>query len=95
MSLVAYDSGVAIGAAAAVYVTALAQPVDDTDLARAADVFSSRVPQVSGYGPEQLRAPAPLRLYRATVQQSWILLRGGDPRNTTGIDTRVPVTLTR
>ena len=42
---------------------------------------------------DELRAPGPLRLYQAIVAERWVLLRGADPRNADGVDTRVEVSL--
>ena len=93
VSIVVFDSQVPVGGAQAVYLTATAGPVPEDELGRCAGIFCSRLPEVRDYGPEQLRAPEPLRLYRARVTESSVLLRGGDPDNERGIDTRVAVSM--
>lgn len=92
VGLVVFDSTVPIGGAEAVYMTATAWLVPDAELARGAGVFSSR-DALDGFGPDQLRAPHTLRLYRARVVQHSILVRGSDPLHESDVDTRVPVDL--
>jgi pyridoxine/pyridoxamine 5'-phosphate oxidase len=93
VGIVVFDSQVPIGGAEAVYVTARVEQVAGPDLARCAEIFSGRRPEVSNFGPEDLQAAASLRLYRATASELAILLRGRDPRNSSGIDSRVTVPL--
>ncbi len=93
VSIVVFDSTVRIGTAEAVYLSALAEQVEEPDLERGAEVFNSRRPEVRDFGPDRLRPPAPLRLYRATVVESWILIRGGDPERGAGVDSRLGVKL--
>ena len=94
VSIVVFDSTVPIGGAQAVYLRARAAEVPDDELERCAPVFAGRVPAVRDYGPDQLRPPAELRLYRATVSEHSVLVRGGDPDYGQGIDARVVVDLT-
>lgn len=87
-----FDSTVAIGQGEAVYVAARAGLVPNDDLERATAVFASRDEVLAGYTPEEVRPPAPLRLYRAVATATSVLLRGADPRNADGIDARVELT---
>jgi hypothetical protein len=58
-----------------------------------AELYSSRLSAARRFDPDELRAPAPFRLYRATVTHHDILLRGGDPENRRGADERKAVDL--
>lgn len=87
-----FDSQVPIGGAEAVYLTARAEQIPDADVDRCADVFRSRLPEIRDFGPEQMRPPEPLRLYRATVTEHSILIRSDDPEHGRGIDSRTTLT---
>jgi hypothetical protein len=87
VACVIYDSGVPIGAAEALYLTARAERVDDADLDRCAAIFSARHAELAPFTPDRLGAPHPLRLYRARVIEASVLL------NDDGPDVRVPVTV--
>ena len=75
-----------IGTGRGVYMTATAREVPDDELEEYAGVFSQRSVEHGGepFGAAEVRAPAPLRLYRATANEQWIL---------DGADNRVPVIL--
>jgi uncharacterized protein YhbP (UPF0306 family) len=75
VAIVIFDSTVPLGGAQAVYLEALAQEVDGTDLERGIAVYSRRS---EGHGAGAWRsadvaAPAPLRLYRARASQHFVL----------------------
>ena len=55
--------------------------------------FRGRFQGVRSFAPVELRAPAKLRLYRATAAEHWLLIRGSDPVWGRGIDARMAVTL--
>jgi uncharacterized protein YhbP (UPF0306 family) len=93
VSLVVFDSSVAIGAAEAVYMRAEAEEVTEPTTKDCAAAFRPRFEGVKVFNPEELRPPAPLRLYRATVTQHWVLIRGSDPVWGRGIDSRLEVSL--
>jgi uncharacterized protein YhbP (UPF0306 family) len=95
VSIAIFDSTVAIGQGKAVYFTADVQLVPEAELAECARLFCGRLPELREFTPEELKAPADLRLYRATVTGAWILIRAGDPDYGTGIDSRRPVWRTR
>lgn len=90
--IVIFDSRAQIGEAEAVYLTGTAEQVPDSELAeRCAVAFAPRFPGLYAFRPDELRAPASLRLYRAVATEHEVLLRGRDPRNAQGTDQRVPV----
>jgi nitroimidazol reductase NimA-like FMN-containing flavoprotein (pyridoxamine 5'-phosphate oxidase superfamily) len=93
VAVVVFDSHVPIGGAEAVYLAATADLVPDDELERCARLYSSRVPELKHFPPDELRAPAAFRLYRATVTEASVLVRGGDPELGTGVDSRVVVDL--
>jgi hypothetical protein len=74
VSIVVFDSQVPALTGQAVYMSATAEELAGADLDRGIEVY----PGPAGRGgramtPEQLRPPAPYRMYRATVSQHWIL----------------------
>ena len=93
VGIVVFDSQVAVGAAEAVYMAGTAALVGDDELEVCAGIYGSRLSESRRFSTAELRAPAPFRLYRATVTQHDILLRGGDPENARGADDRKPVDL--
>lgn len=93
VGIVVFDSRVAVGQAEAVYMAGTAAQVADGELEACALLYSARLPEARRFGADELRAPAPFRLYRATITHHDILLRGGDPANLRGADDRMPVDL--
>ena len=85
VGIVIHDSTVPLFAAEAVYLTAHAEQVGEPDLARCAELFRGRRPELASFGPERLRAPGPFRLYRAHVLEASVLLDDDGP------DVRVPI----
>ena len=88
VTIVIFDSSVAIGDGQAVYLTADAHLVPDDELADRARFYSGRYPELREFTADELRAPADLRLYRATVTAAWTLVNYRAPENTTGLDER-------
>jgi nitroimidazol reductase NimA-like FMN-containing flavoprotein (pyridoxamine 5'-phosphate oxidase superfamily) len=90
VSIVLFDSHVAVGSARAVYMSARAEELTGADLERDVALFDT-ASQAQGltrrWGLEDMLAPAPYRLYRATVSQHWVL----DPHSSP--DDRAEVTL--
>ncbi len=90
VSVVIFDSQVAVGSARAVYMSARAEELSGADLQRDIAVFDTAT-QAQGltrtWALEDMLAPAPYRLYRATVSQHWVLDPGSSP------DDRAEVTL--
>lgn len=93
LSIVIFDSQAQIGAAEAVYMVAGADIVPDDELERCAATYGSRYPELRVFRPDELQAPAELRLYRAKVVEHSVLVRGGDPEFGRGVDTRFVVSL--
>lgn len=91
VSIAIFDSSVPIGGASAAYFRAHVEEVPDDELDRCAALYSGRLPELRTFTPDDLRAPADLRLYRARTTEHWVLVRGGDPEYGTGIDSRRPV----
>ena len=86
VSIVIFDSSVPIGTGQAVYMSGTAAEVDDAALEELVEVFSRRSLGHGGgpFAVDDVSPPAPLRLYRATASEQWILDSG---------DNGVPVTL--
>jgi nitroimidazol reductase NimA-like FMN-containing flavoprotein (pyridoxamine 5'-phosphate oxidase superfamily) len=90
LSIVIFDSQVPVGSARAVYMSARAEELSGADLKRDIAAFDA-ASQAQGlsrrWALEDVRAPAPYRLYRATVSQHWVLDPDSSP------DDRAEVTL--
>ena len=86
VSIAIFDSSVPLGTRQAVYMSATAREVADDELEECVDAFSRRSLEHGGgpFAAADVRAPAALRLYRATASEQWVLDSG---------DNRVPVTL--
>ena len=76
VSIVIFDSQVAVGSARAVYMSAAAEEVTGDELERGLAFFYAAT-QAQGltrrWELEDVRAPGPYRLYRAAVSQHWVL----------------------
>jgi len=79
-----------VGSARAVYMSARAEELSGADLERDVALFDT-ASQAQGltrrWGLEDMLAPSPYRLYRATVSQHWVLDPDSSP------DDRAEVTL--
>ena len=93
VAVVVFDSTVPIGGGRAVYCSAVAELVPEGEIDAVTAVFVARFDELAGITADALRPPGELRLYRAEITESSVLLRGADPRNSDGIDTRVAVDL--
>jgi hypothetical protein len=91
--LVVFDSGVEIGQAEAVYMSARAAQVPDEEVPSGARAFAARRPDRTTFTTEELTGDGDLRLYRARVLEHSVLVRGGDPTYGNPVDTRVVVRL--
>lgn len=94
VSLVVFDSSLAPAEDKdAVYISATAEQVPDAELvAECEPAFAASVSRgARAFTPEELQPPAPLRLYRAIARTHELHLRGSDPVNRTGVDTRLAV----
>ena len=76
VSIVIFDSQVAVGSARAVYMSADAKELSGAELERDVALFDT-ASHAQGltrrWGLEDMLAPAPFRLYGATVSQHWVL----------------------
>jgi hypothetical protein len=90
VSIVVFDSRVAVGSALAVYMSARAGEPSGAELERDIALFDT-AGQAQGltrrWAVQDVLAPAPYRLYRATVSQHWVLDPDSSP------DDRAEVTL--
>jgi nitroimidazol reductase NimA-like FMN-containing flavoprotein (pyridoxamine 5'-phosphate oxidase superfamily) len=90
VSIVIFDSQVAVGSARAVYMSARAEELSGAELEHDVAVFDA-AGRAEGltrrWTLEDMVAPAPYRLYRATVTQHWVLDPDSSP------DDRAEVTL--
>lgn len=86
VSIVIFDSTVAIGKGQAVYFAATAQQVPEDELADRAKFYASRYPELREFTPEELHDD--IRLYRASVTEAWILVSAWDSENISGVDER-------
>ncbi|MDN3352916.1 pyridoxamine 5'-phosphate oxidase family protein [Actinomadura sp. DC4] len=86
-----YDSRSEVGRASAVYMSAVAHKVPADSSASALAVFNGRLPASQHITVEELQGL--FRLYRATVTEHSVLIRGGDPEYGKGADSRMTVTL--
>ncbi|WBQ07434.1 pyridoxamine 5'-phosphate oxidase family protein [Kribbella sp. CA-293567] len=88
-----FDTHAVVGAAEAVYFKATARQVPDEKLPSALAIYNNRLPEAKHFELAELLAPAGFRLYRATVVEQSVLVRGGDPELGKGADSRLIVTL--
>lgn len=82
--VVIFDSHVPAGTAQAVYLTVTAEEVTADELTQGIEVYSARS-QALGlrrWTPAEVSAPAPFRLYRATVAELFVI-DGNDQRRAT------------
>jgi nitroimidazol reductase NimA-like FMN-containing flavoprotein (pyridoxamine 5'-phosphate oxidase superfamily) len=88
VSIVVFDSQVAIGEGQAVYMAGTAGELTGEELERGIETFS-RVSQRHGakaWTIEDVRPPAALRLYRAIVSEHWVLDPEKRPDERTPVD---------
>jgi nitroimidazol reductase NimA-like FMN-containing flavoprotein (pyridoxamine 5'-phosphate oxidase superfamily) len=72
LSIVIFDSSVAIGTGRGVYISAVARRLDGAEAAEGIEIFSRRSLAHSGraWTPADVQPPAELRLYRATARST-------------------------
>ena len=95
VALAIYDPSAAVGAAAAVYISGTAEELTGGELERGIEIFDrlSRTNDGPGWQLSSVQPPSPHRLYLATAEEHFVLIRGRDPERGTGVDRREPVTL--
>jgi uncharacterized protein YhbP (UPF0306 family) len=93
VSMVIFDSRVAVGMGQAVYMLATAEELTGAEFERGLQIYNGRFQHreereergVRTIKPEDVQAPALYRLYRAIAQEHWVLDPAGHP------DHRTPV----
>jgi len=94
IAIVIFDSSADPSSTRAVYIGALAQQVPEDELpVECAVAFKAVGRGARPFEPKELMGPAPLRLYRATVVDYAVHIRGSDPTYGDGVDKRLPTTL--
>jgi nitroimidazol reductase NimA-like FMN-containing flavoprotein (pyridoxamine 5'-phosphate oxidase superfamily) len=94
IAIVIFDSSVDPSSTRAAYINATAQEVPEGELPAACAVaFKSVGRGARPFEPKELTSPARLRLYRATVVDYAVHIRGSDPKYGEGVDKRLPTTL--
>ena len=82
VSIVIFDSQVAVGSARAVYMSARAEQLAGTELERGIAFFyaATRAQGLTRrWALEDVVDPAPYRLYRASVSRHWVLVPDSSP----------------
>ena len=92
ISIVVFDSQVAVGTGQAVYMSAVAEELTGPGVDQGLDIYNGRFsnPAAHGVRPvmlEDVQAPSLYRLFRASASDHWALDPAGHP------DHRIPVTL--
>ncbi len=92
VTIVIFDSRIAVGKGQAVYMSAVAEELAGVELERGLQIYNGRFTNPAEHGvrlirAEDVREPAPYRLYRAIAREHWVL----DPNSRP--DHRTPVRL--
>ncbi len=92
IGIVVFDSRQEIGTGQAVYMAARAEELTGADQERGMEIFSRRSQEQGSrrWTLDEVRPPALLRLYRATVTEQWMLDKSGEGP---GYDHRTVVSL--
>jgi uncharacterized protein YhbP (UPF0306 family) len=91
VALTVFDSTVAVGQAEAAYFDAHAVQATPDEVDAALQSLNSRVPQDKLLSGEDLQPRGPLIVYRADLQHSYLLVRGGNSEYGNTVDTTVEV----
>ena len=91
ISIVIFDSGVPVGQGQAVYMSAVAEELVGAELDRGLQIYNGRFQNPAEHGvrviaPENVRAPALYRLYRAVAHEHWVLDPAGHPDHRTPVN---------
>jgi pyridoxamine 5'-phosphate oxidase-like protein len=91
ISIVIFDSGIPVGKGQAVYISAVAEELAGAELDRGLQIYNGRFQNPAEHGvsviaPEDVRAPALYRLYRAIAQRHWVLDPAGHPDHRTPVN---------
>jgi uncharacterized protein YhbP (UPF0306 family) len=93
ISIVIFDSRVAVGMGQAVYMSAVAEQLTGADLDQGIQIYNGRFQNpaereergVRTIMAEDVQAPGVYRLYRAVAQEHWVLDPGGHPDHRTAV----------
>ncbi|HEY2506464.1 MAG TPA: pyridoxamine 5'-phosphate oxidase family protein [Streptosporangiaceae bacterium] len=92
VAITIFDSHAPIGKAEAIYLEATAEPVGNHAVAADLERLNTRLPDSHHLGPQDIAPAGPLQVYQATINQHFVLIRGGDKRFGHDVDTRLAVT---
>jgi hypothetical protein len=90
VQIVIFDSTATVGHGEAVYMTATARPVEDSELDAVSPEAFRAVPGAHPFQPSELRGDADLRLYVARARSWEVHVPGRHPVHGRGVDTRQP-----
>ena len=95
VAIAIFDSSVPVGGAQAVYMKGVAKQLTGAELEQGLEVFDrvSRQDIGRAFGLDDVQGSALMRLYRATVSEHWVLIRGRDPDRGSGVDRSERVSL--
>ena len=87
VAIAVFDSSVPVGGAQAVYMKGVARELTGAELHQGLEVLDRRSQRDIGrpFGLDDVQGSALVRLYRATVSEHWVLIRGGDPDRGSGV----------
>lgn len=91
VAITIFDSHAPVGGAEALYLEAVARPVDDHGLDAAAKLLNDRLPADRQLADDDLAPHGLLQAYKADVRQHFVLIRGGDTRFDNVTDARLHV----
>lgn len=95
VAIAVFDSSVPVGGAEAAYMKGVAEELHGDELRAGLEVFdrASRRDIGRGWGLDDVQGSSLMRLYRATVSEHWVLIRGRDPERGSGVDRSERVSL--
>jgi uncharacterized protein YhbP (UPF0306 family) len=95
VAIAIFDSSVPVGGGQAVYMKGAAKQLTGAELEQGLEIFdrASRRDIDRAFGLDDVQGSALIRLYRATVSEHWVLIRGRDPDRGSGVDRSERVSL--
>ncbi|TDD48545.1 pyridoxamine 5'-phosphate oxidase family protein [Kribbella antibiotica] len=91
VAITVFDTQSPIGGAEALYLEATASVVDDTARPAAIELLNSHLPKHQHLDLTDAGPAGQLQVYRASIRQHYVLIRGGDARFDNPVDTRLAV----
>jgi hypothetical protein len=87
LSIVVFDSRAPIGTGQGAYMAAVAEEVTGAELLRGIEIFSRRSLEHGGreWTPDDVKAPTPYRLYRATGSEHFVVDPAASPNRLTPV----------